>query len=73
MKDVKIEKKDWVELRKLAEMNYKQAMISQQQFQHLWELSIKRISEFPDEIEEKEIKDDLNSLLEDENTQENKL
>jgi len=50
---MELERKDWEDLKKQAELNLKQAMISQMQFQKLLDLSLEKLAEFKPE-EEKE-------------------
>jgi len=55
---MEIEKKDWEELKRNAEMNLKQSMISTYQFQTLCDLCDTKLSEMESEIE-KEVEDVL--------------
>jgi len=52
--EMKLLKKDWEELKRAAEMNLKQAMISVEQFETLLALSEKKLAEFPIEAEKTE-------------------
>ena len=69
MTEVKLAKKDWEELKKAAEMNMKQSLISVEQFTALLDLSEKRLAEFPtDDEESKEILDALTGDVDDSQT-----
>lgn len=49
MTNSEIEKKDWEDLKKVSEMNLKQARISEQQFLTLLDLCIQRLAAYPKE------------------------
>ncbi len=65
--EMELIKEDWVNLKKAAEMNLKQSMISVEQFQTLLELSTRKLAEFPVEDTEKTAEEIVKNLMDEAN------
>ena len=60
---MEITKKDWEDLKKSAELNLKQNIISTYQFQTLLDLATSKIAEFPVEVDDLSEEDLLKEAL----------